>query len=219
LVPTEGRKRWLAEWTGELTFVNRHRGYLFGFIFACGAFQDAVWFRWDYVREGASQNRACLRKTLDFAKLLLLLAITCACSRCEIAFNQAPLRELYDVYVDASFPNVALQFAMAIATVPVLASLNPKQFRRHSPSRSNRTNKLYWILLGLQAFIVMAISHFLGLFVAHLAESGSILLNSVGIYQAIRGGILPVEFLVTYASCVGALGFLLQSLRSQIEPV
>jgi hypothetical protein len=142
-----------------------------------------------------------------------LLAFTCVCSRLEPGFTHAPFADLYDVRVDASLPNVLLQLVMAFATLPAFTSLHPG----HNPAKSSTGGRSsavhFWIFLVSKALMVIVTCHFIGLSMTHLAESAAIFWNSPKAYQAIRDGLTPLQFLVTFASCLYGLRWVLQDQR------
>ncbi len=214
LVPACNRTEWLAEWTGELAHVSRqNRGRtslrFTPLAFSFGALFDAVWLRWDHLQAVGLPKVRCAAWIRCLGILFGLLLSTWACSHLDVAFTQAPFRDLYDVRVDDSMTSVILQILIAICALPAVTSLE-----RTRVSQGERMKAPgFWAFLLLKASAVITACHYLGLCATHLAESLSILGGSPAIYRAIRDGLTPLQFLTTVASCLYGLRWTLVDQR------
>ncbi len=213
LVPWVDRENWVAEWKGELTYVMRRRHGGLALLFAFGSLQDAAWFRWDRVQSATTKQLRSPSWKICLGRLLGLLALACVCSRLEPGFAQAPFADLYNIRVDASLSHVVLEIFIAFAALPAVTSLHPGHYPTKTSAGHRFTAVPFWVFLVSKALMVIVICHFIGLSVTHLGESAAIFSNSPEAYQAIRDGLTPLQFLMTFASCLYGLRWVLQDQR------
>lgn len=216
LVPPADRHDWFAEWKAELTYVmRRNRGDGAALLFVCGSLQDAAWFRWDRVQTNTVKQLRSSSGIICLGGLLGLLTFTAVCSRLEPGFTHAPFAELYDVRIDASISNVILAMVMAFAVLPAITSLHPGYYPLNSSMRGRFVAVPFWVFLLSKALMMMMTCYFVGLSVAHLAESAAIVCNALEAYRAIRDGLTPLQFLATFASCLYGLRWVLEDQRGR----
>lgn len=213
LVPSLDRENWFAEWKGELTYVLRRRRSGPALLFAFGSLQDAAWLGWDRVQTATAKRLRSPSWIVCLGRLLALLAFTCVCSRLEPGFTQAPFADRYDVRVDASLYHIALQIFMALAALPAITSLDPGRYPKEFSTGARVREAAFWLFLVSKALMVIGTCHFVGLLVTHLGESAAILSNSLEAYRAIRDGLTPLQFLVTFSSCLYGLRWVLEDQR------
>lgn len=72
---------------------------------------------------------------------------------------------------------------------------------------------VFWFFLISKILMVIVTCHFVGLLVTHFAESAAIHSNSPEAYRAIRDGLTPLQFPVTFASCLYGLRWVLEDQR------
>ncbi len=213
LVRSSDRENWFAEWKGELSYVLLRRHGRPALLFAFGSLQDAVWLGWDRVQTMTAKRLRSPSWIICLGELLALSAFTYVCSGLEPGFTQAPFADQYDVRVDASLCHAALQIFMALATLPAITSLDPGRYPRDFSPGARVRETAFWLFLVSKALMVIWTCHFVGLAVTHLAESAAILSNLPEIYRAIRDGLTPLQFLITFASCLYGLRWVLEDQR------
>jgi hypothetical protein len=217
LVPRPERNEWLAEWMGELIYIlqrredgaSSHRAI----TFCCGSFQDAFLLRWEDSVPVVTRALASGSWTKCFVTLIGLFFVSYVGAQFHLGFERAPHPDFYNVWIDDSMANVALQIAIAVLSLPAITSMELGEYPANSFHLVSFGVWRFWGFLCVKIVGVMVVSHYIGLCMTHCAESFAILYNYSGIYCAIRDALLPVQFLSTFASCLCGLGWAMRDQR------
>jgi hypothetical protein len=217
-VPKSERSEWLAEWTGELAYILQRREAAAAphraIIFCFGSFQDALLLWCENLGSYATLPLTPGSWVKCFAALIVLLVSSYLAAQLHIGFERAPHPDFYNIWIDDSLANVAIQVAIAFLSLPATTSMELGEYPANSFQIERSGVWRFWVFLFLKIVSVVLISHYIGLCMTHTAESLAILRNYSDIYCAIRDALLPIQFLATFAVCLYGLGW---ALRDQLR--